>query len=213
MSEEVGAFGWSEGREQAGDGSPEGLDCSGCGLAQMSFEFGEGLLDGIEIRRVRRQIAQGCARCGDGGFDGRAFVAGEVVHDDNVAGPEAWHKDLLDIGEEGFGVHRAVEHQRGGHARGTKAADKSGGFPVTPRRFINQSLANRTSPVAPQHIGAGSGFVDEYEPRRIKKRLLSLPRCPRCGHVRPVLLGGVQNFFYKTGPAVPDNTRSPVPLR
>ena len=37
-------------------------------------------------------------RCRDGFCNGRAFVAGEIVHDDDVAGPERRHKKLLDPG-------------------------------------------------------------------------------------------------------------------
>ena len=33
----------------------------------------------------------------DGGADGIAFVAAEIVHDHNIAGLEAWNEDLFDI--------------------------------------------------------------------------------------------------------------------
>src|SRR5438270_9195172 len=39
------------------------------------------------------------------------LVAGQVVHDDDVAGPELGDEDLFDIGLEGAPVDRTVEHR------------------------------------------------------------------------------------------------------
>ena len=40
-------------------------------------------------------------------------------------------------------------------------------------------------------------FVDEYQPGRVKHELLSPPASACAGHVRPLLLSGVQRFFLK----------------
>ena len=37
------------------------------------------------------------------------FVAGQIVHDDDVAGAQAGGEDLLGVGLEGDAVHRPVE--------------------------------------------------------------------------------------------------------
>jgi hypothetical protein len=48
----------------------------------------------------RRQVEQ-FGTCGfDGGADTSTFMAAEIVHDDDVAGTEFRHRDLLDIGLE-----------------------------------------------------------------------------------------------------------------
>jgi hypothetical protein len=41
-------------------------------------------------------------------------VAGEIVHDHDVAGLQRRREKLLDIGFEGRRVDRAIENQRGG---------------------------------------------------------------------------------------------------
>jgi hypothetical protein len=45
----------------------------------------------------------------DCGADRVALVAGEVVHDHDVARNERRHQNLIDIGVEAFAVDRAVE--------------------------------------------------------------------------------------------------------
>jgi hypothetical protein len=87
---------------------PAGVDGSFAGLAEQGFEFGEELLDRIEVGRIGRQVEQLCAS----GFDGLAhawhLVGAEIVHHDDVAWRERRHEDLLDIGHKRIAVHRAV---------------------------------------------------------------------------------------------------------
>src|SRR6266852_2543026 len=52
VCEVVVALFWSEGLEGCSDSIPEGGDGALGGLAQVSFEFCEGLLDRIEIGRI-----------------------------------------------------------------------------------------------------------------------------------------------------------------
>src|SRR3954454_12823732 len=61
-SEVVGAFGGREDVDEAADGGPKALDGAFGGIAQESFQFGEGVLDGVEIGRVRREVEQACPR-------------------------------------------------------------------------------------------------------------------------------------------------------
>src|SRR4051812_50109264 len=60
-SEVVGAFGGREDVDEVADGGPKALDGAFGGLAQECFQFGEGVLDGVEIGRVRREGEEGCA--------------------------------------------------------------------------------------------------------------------------------------------------------
>ena len=47
----------------------------------------------------------------------------------------------------------------------------------------------------PHHLGAGGSFVDEHQSGRIEHELFSPPASACEGHVRPLLLRGVQAFF------------------
>ena len=79
-----------------------------------AFEFSEGLFDGIEIGRVRRQEhARGASRL-DCLFDAGDLMSRQVVHNDQIARHQGGNEDLLHIGEEGGPVHRAVQEHGGG---------------------------------------------------------------------------------------------------
>jgi hypothetical protein len=42
------------------------------------------------------------------------LVAGQIVHDDNVARAQGWGEDLLNVAAEDVTVHGTIEHVRGG---------------------------------------------------------------------------------------------------
>lgn len=89
------------------------------GLSQMRLEFGEGLLDRIEVGAVRRDEQERCAEALDSGAHGGFLAARQVVHDDDVAAVQFRLEDTGHIGEERIGVHRPVEHPGGNHAGAT----------------------------------------------------------------------------------------------
>src|SRR4051812_38924931 len=78
-SEVVGAFGGREDVDEAADGGPKALDGAFGGLAQECFQFGEGVLDGVEIGRVRREGEQACTRRLDQGSHAGPPVAPQGV--------------------------------------------------------------------------------------------------------------------------------------
>ena len=52
------------------------------------------------------------------------LVAGQIVHDDDVALAQLRHEDALDIGREGEPIDRTVEHERRDHAACGQAGDE-----------------------------------------------------------------------------------------
>ena len=69
QQEVVSAFVWPEVVEKLADAAPKGFDCALGRLAEQGLELGEGHLDRIEVRRVRRQQEDLCAGGADGGSD------------------------------------------------------------------------------------------------------------------------------------------------
>ena len=59
--EVVGAFGGGEDLDEAPDGGPKALNRALGGFPEQSFEFGEGVLDRVEVGAVGRQVEQSCA--------------------------------------------------------------------------------------------------------------------------------------------------------
>jgi hypothetical protein len=79
------------------------------GLAQMRLEFGESQFDGIEIRAVRRQVANANPSSRKQPSDVLDFVGGEVVEDERVALVQLGTEHLLKISREHPGIDRAFD--------------------------------------------------------------------------------------------------------
>src|ERR1035441_5109185 len=70
------------------DGLMERLGGAGLGGAEQLFQLGPGLLDRIQVRRIRRQVEQFSSRSLDQLLDPGHLVGAEVVHYDHIAGPQ-----------------------------------------------------------------------------------------------------------------------------
>ena len=81
-----------------------GFDGPLLGEAHEVLELREDLFDGIEIGAVGREEEEPGTGFADGGPDGHSLVAAEIVHDDDIAGPEAGNKHLLDIEQEALAI-------------------------------------------------------------------------------------------------------------
>src|ERR1700694_5089963 len=96
----IGAFLWPEGLEQLADCGAEGFNGARGAFSQQVFELGKDLFDRVQVRRIFRQEEQ----LGAGGPNelahGFAFVAAEIVQDDDVAGLQGWDEYLFDVGPE-----------------------------------------------------------------------------------------------------------------
>jgi hypothetical protein len=102
--------------------------------------------------------------------------AGQIVHDDDVAGPQLGHERLFDIGEKGLAVHRAIEDHRRGDAVVAKPCGEGGCFPMAVGHGSVASLAPRRATVKARHFGVRGGLVDEDDARRIELELRFEPR-------------------------------------
>src|SRR5271166_212671 len=85
--------------------SRQPFDCALRGLAQRYLQWMEHQLYRIELRRIRRQVAQACAGSLDRFLDAGDFVEGDVVDHHNVLSLERRHQTSLDVSQEGLSVH------------------------------------------------------------------------------------------------------------
>lgn len=191
VGKEVFALLGGECAEGFGYGFDEGIEGSSGVLAQMRFQLCDCLFDRIEVRRIGRQIAQARAR----GFnclpDAGDLMAGEIVHDDDVARCKRRREDLLDISKKAITVHRAVENRRGSQAIKAQGSNEGDRFPMSPGHFVNQALAARGAPIASRHVGLGARLIDENEAFRIQFALSRTPGVTREGNVFAILFGGM----------------------
>src|SRR3546814_20801847 len=88
VSEVVVAFAWFDGGDEVADVAPGLLDGSLLCCSHPVLDLGEGLLDGVEVGRVRRQEPEPGAGGADHMQDGDRLVGAAIVHDADVAGFE-----------------------------------------------------------------------------------------------------------------------------
>ena len=165
------------------------------GFAHQVLEFSEDLFDRIEVGAVWRQEQQPGANATDRLADGGPFVAAQIVHDDDIAGRERRHQELLDIVGEALTVDRLVEHARRVDPVAAERREEGHGAPMAIRDLGMKPLANRRPAAQRRHVGLGPGLVDEDEARRIKPALIFLPLLASPGDLWPELFGGQHAFF------------------
>jgi len=113
----------------------------------MGLEFSECHFDRVEIGAVWRSEEEPCASGLEYGLGFFAFVAGEIVEDNDVAGLEGRGELGFDIGLKGCSVHGAVDDPWRSQSVTSQGSDKGLCFPVTKGRSRLQALvAARPSP-------------------------------------------------------------------
>lgn len=112
------------------------------GLTEQVFELGEHLLDGVQIRGVGRQEDQLRACLADGASYLGAFVAAQIVHNDDVACLKSWTQNLLHPCEHAVTVDGLIEHERGIDPIVTQRGDERHRAPVTVRNLGIEPLAH-----------------------------------------------------------------------
>ena len=133
MTEKVGAFGWREAWDEIAKRFPECAEGSQGLGAEQCFEFGESLLDRVQVGTVGRQIEQACAGTLDRLANASNLVRTEPIHDHNIATPQRGNQHLLDMGEEGLAVDRPIEHAGGNQAIAAQTGDEGRSIPVPVR--------------------------------------------------------------------------------
>ena len=109
---------------------PEGVSGSSSSVAEEFFELAEGQFDWVEIGRVGRQVADLGAGLFDGLDDAAHFVAGEIVHDDDVSWTKGLRQMLFDPTGEDVAVDGSLDAEWRDEARRTHRSEESRRFPA-----------------------------------------------------------------------------------
>lgn len=195
MSEVVATLRTTEGWHERADPAAQTTNSSLRDLAQECFESTERHLDRVKVRRVLRQILQGCTSSFDRLLHADNFVGRKVVYHHDVATLERRCQALVDIGHERCSVDRPVKDHRCRHLIMPQSGHEGDRLPFSLRDVADQSLATRTTAPEANHVGGDRGLIDKDQSRRIKIALLSNPAPTRSRHVGSVLLGCPQAFF------------------
>jgi hypothetical protein len=131
----------------------------------------------------------------DGGSDGVALVRAEIVHDDNVAGSQRWHQQLLDIGPEALTVDRSVD-DAGRRDPVVPEGRKEGHRALMAVRDLSPEGSAPSPPaMGSGHVGLCPGLIDKDKTGRIDFRLVPSPPGAAARDVRTILLGREHGFF------------------
>jgi len=177
------------------DLAPGRLDGALCGLAQRVLELGEDLLNGVEIRAVRREEEEPCAGGSDHIANGLAFVRAEIVEDHDIPRLQSCDQYFFDIKTEALGVDRAVEDPWRVDTVMAKCGQEGHRLPMAIRHLGVEPLPASAPAAQRGHIGLGPSFVDEDEAFGIDPPLIALPARPFAGDVGTLLLAGKHGFF------------------
>lgn len=131
-----------EGIEKRADPLPCGLDGSFCSLSQQVLKLGEDLFDWIKVRAVGWEKQEPRALSPYRGPDGRLFMAGEVIQDDNVAGSKSRAELFFDPCGEAGGIDRLIEDEGCINPITAQCGDEGHRLPVAIRHLGVKPLTN-----------------------------------------------------------------------
>src|SRR6266849_649173 len=195
MPEVIGAFLSTELWHERANCSVETRNSSRGNLAQECLEFAVRQLDGIEVGRILRQVANRRPSLLNRLPDAGDFVGSEVIHHDNVVAPECWNQALLNVGQEYLSGHGPLDYHWRGHFVVTQGGHEGDRLPFSKRDAANHPDTSRSPPSEPHHIGADRSLVEKHQPGGVKHALLSDPTSARSGHVCSLSLRRLQAFF------------------
>jgi hypothetical protein len=124
------------------------VECARTRRAEERLQFRERLFDRIEVRTVgweKSQERPGLLNCH--AYLG-LLVGGEIIEHDDIARAQRGDQDLLDVGTEGGGVDRSIEHGRRGQLGRAERRDHCVRLPVAARRVIPNARPAKAASVA-----------------------------------------------------------------
>ena len=149
---------------------PQDLPCATAGLAQDRLQRRKRQLNRIEVRTVFRQKPEMRADGFDRSSPRGALVTRQVVHDDDVAGRERWHQDLLDVGQKTGTGDRPIKHGRRGEACHAQRSEKRRGVPAAIRRVVGDPGAGQPAASAANQISPHTTLIEKHAARGIERR-------------------------------------------
>lgn len=192
MEEASGGVFRGEGTEGVGESVLEGRQGAGFEYAQSLFELRPAFFDGVEVGRVRWQIEQCCPGLPNTLGHAVDLVRGQVVHDNNLAGPELGTKNVLEVSQEDVSVGSRFDRHGGDPAGNTDRTQHAQGSPVTCRNAFTEPRTTRDATVAPCHFRRDATLIEEDESCRVNLFDFFLPELSLGSDPLAILFSGVE---------------------
>lgn len=193
--EVVGAFLWREGVEERTGTFPCRFEASFAGRAHHVLKFGEDLLDRIEVGAIGGQEDETRAGVADRLSYGSAFMAAEIVENDDIAFFQSRHEHVGDVTTERFAVDRAVQDEGSIDPVVAKRGEEGHGLPMAMRDKGTKTFALLSPAAQGRHVRLDPCLIDEYETARIDAGLPPFPEPSPPGNISAALLAGKHGFF------------------
>lgn len=132
----------------------------------MGFEFGEGHFDRVEIRAVWRQKEEPCSSRLEDRLGFFAFMAGQIIEDDDIARFESWRELCLDVGLEDLAVHGAIDDPGRRQSIASQSGDKGLCAPMPEGSPGFQAVSSSSPSPQPGHLGGRACLVNKDKPMR-----------------------------------------------
>ena len=183
------------------EGVTNGVEGSRRHSAQQLLEFGEDLLDRIEVRAVGWKVEQAHSCFLKAVADAGDLVGGQIVGDDDAAGRHFGDQAFGQPLAEDFAGHRRVDQHRREDAVMLQPGHECRCHPVTVGCLADERFALVAPAMRANHARGRTGLIDEHQRLEVETGLRCPPDRTRYRDVGPVLLAGVDCSFFKRSPS------------
>ena len=188
-------------RRNRKQGLPERFDQIGKGsgleTAQDGLDLRPGQFNGVEVRRVRRQIHQMCPTRVDQLFQPGDLMGREIIHEQNIARLEGRDDTMLDIAIKRCAIDSARQNQGCRNPRPTNHRQgrrlRSGRL----WRSVHHALVRCGSPIQTGQAHIDARFVQKLEPVHIQLCDFFSKEAALPFHARRVPLAGMERLFFR----------------
>ena len=183
-----------------GDGLLQGLPRA-CRLgSQERLDLGPALFDRGEIGRIRWEREQPDASGGTRGRHSRDLMDCEIIHDEDVTGPELWQQHPMQKGQQDRAIGEACDRHGRDQPLKTQGAEHGHMAPPMDRLGRLRALAPGRTGVEASHRLMAARFIENDKVVRSERLDGLLTRGPLPLDLWPLVLGGAKRFFCEVGP-------------
>lgn len=162
-------------------------------LSKVSFQFGECLLDGIEIRRVRREVQKPAAVVVQGLSRLLVPMGRQIVQDDNGAGGDLRDKHFSDVDGKGGAIHGTLNDPWWNQSIRGQPGDQRLGSPTAKRCIHGQAMTPLGPATQTGQVGLHCRFINKdnaFGKGRDGRQPMLEPLSPLLSYLGATALGG-----------------------
>lgn len=183
------------------EGVANGVEGSRRHSSEQLFDFGEDLLDRIEVGAIRGEVEQPHACVLEAITNAGDLVGRQIVGDDDAAGRHFGDQAFDQPLAEDFAGHRRIHQHWREDAVVLEPSHEGRGHPMAMGRLADERPALVAPAMRSHHARGRAGLIDEHQRLEVEPGLRRLPDRTRYRDVGPVLLAGVDCSFFKRSPS------------